>query len=303
MSVAEWYIFAGNRQQGPFTTEQIRSFVDGGKLKPSMGMKKEGMADFVPASTVKGLFPQAAAALAPALEPAYEDEVEEVYEDEVEQVYEDEMIDKVPEEEVEKPGTSSTRRRRTSAGGDDEGASPRRRRRSAISADYEEGTGTARKSRRGAGAPARKGKRKSKGGKAAAGSTRRVRAVENDDQDEGGSKVLAIIGLVMAGLSLPGVWIPILNIGCILGGIIGFILAFIGRKSGGAIAKIAIILSIVVVVASIAINVWALTYAAEKANEFGIAASGFVKEIEENGITIEIEDVDAESTSDEPISE
>ena len=62
MSAAEWYIFAGNRQQGPFTSEQIRAFVNSGKLKPSMGIKKEGMADFVPAQFVQGLFKPAAPA-------------------------------------------------------------------------------------------------------------------------------------------------------------------------------------------------------------------------------------------------
>lgn len=96
-----WYIWAKNREQGPFTPEQIRDFVNRGKLTPEIPIKKAGMQDFVPAGRVQGLFPQgagqaampstvavqrAAAAPAPAPQPEY--------------VQEPECLDDEPQDEV-----------------------------------------------------------------------------------------------------------------------------------------------------------------------------------------------------------
>ena len=78
--------------------------------------------------------------------------------------------------------------------------------------DDAEGGGTARRSRRGGAGKAAKGK----GGKGKGARASRRGRVEEEEVEEGGSKVLAIIGLILGILALPACWIPLINIGLFL---------------------------------------------------------------------------------------
>ena len=55
---AEWHVSIDGSQSGPVPVEKIRSLAVSGQLKPTDHIWKEGMADWVPASSIKGLFPQ-----------------------------------------------------------------------------------------------------------------------------------------------------------------------------------------------------------------------------------------------------
>ena len=62
----EWdYAVAGDRQ-GPVAAADLKKMADAGKLKPEDLVWKDGMADWAPARSIKGLFGAAAAAAAPA---------------------------------------------------------------------------------------------------------------------------------------------------------------------------------------------------------------------------------------------
>ena len=54
----EWHVSVDGAQRGPLTSEQVRSLVSSGRLKPTDHIWKDGMPDWVAASTVRGLFPQ-----------------------------------------------------------------------------------------------------------------------------------------------------------------------------------------------------------------------------------------------------
>ena len=54
----EWHVSVDGTQRGPLTSEQVRSLVSSGRLKPTDHIWKDGMTDWVAASTVRGLFPQ-----------------------------------------------------------------------------------------------------------------------------------------------------------------------------------------------------------------------------------------------------
>jgi GYF domain 2 len=55
---AEWHVSIDGSQIGPVPVEKIRSLAVSGQLKPTDHIWKEGMPDWVPASSIKGLFPQ-----------------------------------------------------------------------------------------------------------------------------------------------------------------------------------------------------------------------------------------------------
>lgn len=291
MSVADWYIFAGNREQGPFTAEQIRAFVDSGKLKPNMGLRKEGMADCVPAGQVKGLFDSSAIPAtrsiasgrqAPARpqpvaeEPApYADEAdagqagyEDAGDDHDDEAY-DEMVEEdlapEPEPEPEPKPRGRTRGRTAAAGGG------RRGRRGATADDGDEEGGTGRRSRRGAGAGARGGKGRRRGGRGGA----------DDESAAEGSKTLAIIGLVLILVGAPAFWIPIINFGTILFAVIGLILALIGRRGGGALATVAMILGLIVVGLAIAWNVMFFLVVSDAVSETSSGFQGVMQEMQQ----------------------
>ena len=54
----EWHVSVDGAQRGPLTSEQVRSLVSSGRLKPTDHIWRDGMPDWVAASTVRGLFPQ-----------------------------------------------------------------------------------------------------------------------------------------------------------------------------------------------------------------------------------------------------
>lgn len=62
----EWYYTQGGQQFGPFTAADLKKFGEEGKIKPDDLVWKEGMANWVAAKAVKGIF----AAPAPAPTPA-----------------------------------------------------------------------------------------------------------------------------------------------------------------------------------------------------------------------------------------
>jgi uncharacterized RDD family membrane protein YckC len=52
----EWYVAKEGNRAGPFTAVRIRQMIAGGTLKPDHLVWKQGMAGWLPASSVKGLF-------------------------------------------------------------------------------------------------------------------------------------------------------------------------------------------------------------------------------------------------------
>lgn len=55
---AEWHVSIDGSQSGPLTAQQIRSLAASGQLKPTDHIWKDGMSEWVSASSVKGLFPK-----------------------------------------------------------------------------------------------------------------------------------------------------------------------------------------------------------------------------------------------------
>ncbi|GAB4151115.1 MAG: hypothetical protein Tsb009_26360 [Planctomycetaceae bacterium] len=66
----EWYYAQNGQQHGPVTPKDLRNLAVSGTLQPGDLVWKEGMADWVPASQIKGLLPtQTAPATRPGLGP------------------------------------------------------------------------------------------------------------------------------------------------------------------------------------------------------------------------------------------
>jgi hypothetical protein len=53
----EWYFSAGNERHGPVSAADLKKLADAGTLKAADLVWKDGMADWVPARSIKGLFP------------------------------------------------------------------------------------------------------------------------------------------------------------------------------------------------------------------------------------------------------
>ena len=53
-----WHVSINGAQQGPLTAEQVRALAARGQLQPTDHIWKDGMSDWVTASSVRGLFPQ-----------------------------------------------------------------------------------------------------------------------------------------------------------------------------------------------------------------------------------------------------
>jgi TM2 domain-containing membrane protein YozV len=69
----EWYYsVGGGERQGPISAAELKKLADAGNLKAGDLVWKEGMADWAPAKSIKGLFtnPAPTVAPAPAAEPA-----------------------------------------------------------------------------------------------------------------------------------------------------------------------------------------------------------------------------------------
>jgi TM2 domain-containing membrane protein YozV len=62
----QWYYAAGNERHGPVSAAELKTLADAGTLKPTDLVWKDGMADWVPARSIKGLFPAGASPVAPA---------------------------------------------------------------------------------------------------------------------------------------------------------------------------------------------------------------------------------------------
>jgi TM2 domain-containing membrane protein YozV len=62
----EWYYSVGGDRQGPVAAAELKKLADAGTLKPTDLVWKDGMADWSPAKSIKGLFAAAAGAAAPA---------------------------------------------------------------------------------------------------------------------------------------------------------------------------------------------------------------------------------------------
>jgi uncharacterized RDD family membrane protein YckC len=56
----EWYVGSNGQQSGPFTLQQLRQMAASGQLSKTDLIWKEGLANWVPCSSAKGLFPAAA---------------------------------------------------------------------------------------------------------------------------------------------------------------------------------------------------------------------------------------------------
>ena len=69
--MAEWYYAHDNQQHGPVSGSQLKQLADAGHLQPGDLVWKEGLPNWVAASSLKGLFPAAA----PAPPPPAPDEV------------------------------------------------------------------------------------------------------------------------------------------------------------------------------------------------------------------------------------
>ena len=55
---AGWIIKRSNKENGPFSAQQLKQFASSGKLKPEDLIRKEPGGKFVKANSVKGLFPE-----------------------------------------------------------------------------------------------------------------------------------------------------------------------------------------------------------------------------------------------------
>jgi uncharacterized membrane protein YhaH (DUF805 family) len=54
----QWHVSINGSQRGPLTAEQVRLLATRGQLRPTDHIWKDGMPDWVTASSVRGLFPQ-----------------------------------------------------------------------------------------------------------------------------------------------------------------------------------------------------------------------------------------------------
>jgi hypothetical protein len=54
-----WHVVIGGKQYGPLSNSDLKSLAESGKLQPQDHIWKEGLAEWIPASKVKGLFPPA----------------------------------------------------------------------------------------------------------------------------------------------------------------------------------------------------------------------------------------------------
>ena len=66
----QWYFDRDGERQGPLTTQQLRAMVDQGLIVPSTLLWREGFDDWVPASKVGGLFPDASGKPTPDSKPS-----------------------------------------------------------------------------------------------------------------------------------------------------------------------------------------------------------------------------------------
>jgi uncharacterized RDD family membrane protein YckC len=55
----EWYVGSNGQQSGPFTLQQLRQMATSGQVSKTDLIWKDGLANWVPCSAVKGLFPAA----------------------------------------------------------------------------------------------------------------------------------------------------------------------------------------------------------------------------------------------------
>jgi hypothetical protein len=62
---SQWIVKRGEKEQGPFTSPQLRQLASSGKLRTTDRIRKEGCDKFVPADKVKGLFDTPPAKLDP----------------------------------------------------------------------------------------------------------------------------------------------------------------------------------------------------------------------------------------------
>lgn len=53
---AQWYYTKNGQKTGPITDQQLKQFANSGEIKPTDSLWKEGMADWRPANSFKGLF-------------------------------------------------------------------------------------------------------------------------------------------------------------------------------------------------------------------------------------------------------
>ena len=65
----QWHCAVGGQQFGPVSEEELRSWAATGRIQPTDYVWSEGMTDWVPASTVEGLFPAGFGAAAAAGAP------------------------------------------------------------------------------------------------------------------------------------------------------------------------------------------------------------------------------------------
>lgn len=54
----QWHVSINGTQRGPLSSEQVRQLAARGQLQPTDHIWKDGMSDWVAASSVRGLFPQ-----------------------------------------------------------------------------------------------------------------------------------------------------------------------------------------------------------------------------------------------------
>lgn len=62
---AEWYVGRSGEQSGPYTSQQLIQLANEGRLSPTDVLWKEGMSEWAPCSSVRGLFGEAASSSNP----------------------------------------------------------------------------------------------------------------------------------------------------------------------------------------------------------------------------------------------
>ncbi|MBS0207577.1 MAG: DUF4339 domain-containing protein [Planctomycetes bacterium] len=61
----QWFVVRNGKEQGPFTSQQLRTFASQGQLRPADDLRRDDMKVAVHAHTIKGLFPAAEVVSAP----------------------------------------------------------------------------------------------------------------------------------------------------------------------------------------------------------------------------------------------
>jgi TM2 domain-containing membrane protein YozV len=132
----EWYYSVDGDRQGPVAAAELKKLADAGTLKPTDLVWKDGMADWAPAKSIKGLFAAAAGAAPAGAGPSPSKSGEQAAKQRTDEVEADDRPSRRrPRDEDEDEDDRPSRRRRDE---DEERPSGRLRRRDADDEDDED---------------------------------------------------------------------------------------------------------------------------------------------------------------------